>query len=333
MRFWIVFLTVLPLLMLGCKGGSEAPKLTLPTHPVQADPASAAAPSAPGEAKAKAADDPTAASMIEGAAPTAASESASSGTVRATGSTAPHRSSAVAVNGSGLLEKMLVQEGDFIQAGQVIARLDRSDSELRVRQGQVALEGAKVGLAAAQRERNRLARLDQGAAVSQAQIDQAQTALEGAKSCVAAAEVGLAMAVDANRNRTVRAPYAGLVVARLKAEGEWITTMPPSPVIMLAEVSPLDLQIDAPEYLLNRIRVGDRVVARFSSIGRTIETTVTRIVPIIQTGNRSFKIYSELANKDLAIQPGVFAEVEITPGLNQLADKADKKVRRSRTGQ
>jgi RND family efflux transporter MFP subunit len=311
------------LALVGCKGGSDQTKLALPTQTAQAASSSPAVSNEAESAK------PEIAQL-----PEASTASAPAGTVRVTGSTAPRRSSAVAVNGSGLLEQMLVKEGDFIQAGQTIARLDRSDSELRVRQAQVGLDGARVSLKAAQRERNRLARLDQGSAVSQAQIDGAQTALEGAQAGMAAAEVALAIAVDANRNRSVHAPFAGLVVARLKAEGEWITTMPPSPVVQLAEIDPLDLQIDAPESLLTRIRVGDRVVARFASIGRTVDTQVSRLVPMVQTGNRSFKVFADIPNKDHSIQPGVFAEVEITPSAEPPAGNAgSKKVRKARTAQ
>lgn len=255
----------------------------------------------------------------------------SGGVIRLTGSTAPHRSSAVAANGSGLLEKMLVREGDMVKSGQAIALLDRSDAELRVRQAQAGLEGARVGLAAAQRERKRLQQLDQGAAVSQAQIDQAQTALEGAQANLTAAEVALAMAEDVRNNRTVRSPYSGLVVARLKSEGEWITTMPPSPVVQLVEIAPLDLQIEAPENLLTRVRIGDRVTAQFKWINRTVEAKVSRIVPLVQAGSRSFKVISELPNEDYAIQPGVFAEVEITPGADAVSAKGASKSRSFRS--
>jgi membrane fusion protein (multidrug efflux system) len=321
----ITLLIALLFPLVGCKGGSDQTKLALPT----AQTAQASAPLSSISTEANS-ETPEIAKQPE----SSTGSASQTGTVRVTGSTSPRRSSAVAVNGSGLLQQMLVKEGDFVQAGQTIARLDRSDSELRVRQAQVGLDGARVSLKAAQRERNRLARLDQGSAVSQAQIDGAQTALDGAQVGVAAAEVALAMAEDANRNRSVRAPFAGLVVARLKAEGEWITTMPPSPVIQLVEIDPLDLQIDAPESLLTRIRLGDRVVARFASIGRTVETKVSRIVPMVQTGNRSFKVFADIPNKDHSIQPGVFAEIEITASAEPPArNTGSKKVRKARTAQ
>jgi Cu(I)/Ag(I) efflux system membrane fusion protein len=94
----------------------------------------------------------------------------------------------------------------------------------------------------------------------------------------------------------------------------------------------LDLQIDAPEYLLTRIRVGDRVVARFSSIGRTVDAQVSRVVPMVQIGNRSFRVFAEIPNKDHSVQPGVFAEVEITPSAEPAAgDARSNKARRART--
>ncbi|MBI4703894.1 MAG: efflux RND transporter periplasmic adaptor subunit, partial [Deltaproteobacteria bacterium] len=103
----------------------------------------------------------------------------------------------------------------------------------------------------------------------------------------------------------------GLVVQRLKAEGEWCSTMPPSPLILLAELDPLDLTIQEPEHLLPAIRVGAPVTAELTAVGRKVEATVSRIVPMIRPPTRSFTVIVELPNRRGELQPGLFAEVQI----------------------
>jgi RND family efflux transporter MFP subunit len=233
------------------------------------------------------------------------------GVLHLTGTTKPHRQSAVAAKGTGMMKQRLVDAGDIVEEGQIIARLDRRDAHLRARQAAAALKAAKVQLSAAQRESNRITKL--GTSVASSRADQAATALEGAVAGVEAAQVALDMARKAERDADVRAPYSGLVVQVLKSEGEWVTTMPPSPVVVLAEVTPIDLHVDAPEHLLSRIKVGDKVTARFDALDKTVDAAVTRIIPTVKPGTRSFEVVVSLPNTDRAILPGVFAEVQLRP--------------------
>jgi multidrug efflux pump subunit AcrA (membrane-fusion protein) len=134
-----------------------------------------------------------------------------------------------------------------------------------------------------------------------------------ASAGVAASEAQVAQARKALADTTVRAPFAGIVGARIKAEGEWVSPMPPAPIIELVEVTPLDLQIQAPEHLLGRIVVGDEVTAHFETVGRTTKAKVTRIVPVVRLPMRSFLVIAEIPNLDRALSPGLFAEIELVP--------------------
>lgn len=233
--------------------------------------------------------------------------------VHLVGKTEPHRSSAVAVaGGSGLIVRVFVREGDFVKRGQLLARLDASSPKLRLRQAQAGLSGAKVRMAAAERELKRISRLAKDNAVPQADVDRVTTAFDGATAGLAAAQVTADIAKKSVKDTEVRAPFAGLVTKRLKAEGEWVATVPPSPVIKLQEVTPLDLTLQAPEHLLPKIKIGDTVFAHFPAINRKIEASVTRIVPSVRAATRTFTIVVEIPNQDRSLQSGLFAEVVLS---------------------
>ncbi|WP_428267912.1 efflux RND transporter periplasmic adaptor subunit [Haliangium sp.] len=289
---------------LGCQGEAVSNKIQLPDKPpvTQAKATPAGASEAALEAKSRDRD----------------------AAIRVTGSTAPHRTSQVAATGTGLVQKILVREGDYVKAGQVIARLDRSDVNLRIRQATVQRDAARVQLAAAQRELTRMEKLKADSAIPTAEIERAQTAHEGAQAQVEAAEVALAMAQKAFRDAEIRAPFAGLVVRRHKAEGEWVSTMPPSPIIELAEITPLDLRVDVPEHYLDELHVGDRVTAHLPALDRVVDHTITRIIPYVQPQARSFAIIVELPNEDRTIRPGVFAEVEIHLAEQNPSEETDE---------
>ena len=232
-----------------------------------------------------------------------------------TGNTEAHRRSYVSVasRGGGLLSKMAVREGDFVKRGDLIAQLDASDMAITNRQADAGLAVAEAQFRAAEREHKRLEALAKDKAIPGQQLDMATTGFEQATAGLAAAQAQQAQARKALGDMTVRAPYAGLVGARLKNEGEWVSTMPPSPLVELVEITPLDLLIQAPEHLLDRIHVGDEVTAHFSSIGRSAKGKVARIVPIVRPPARAFLVVAEFPNEDLALHPGLFAEVELVP--------------------
>lgn len=297
-----ILLTALPsALALGaCQ--DDADKLDLPPLPPRKAPAAASA-------RANAAGDTVPAKAV-------ASSSASvtpEGTIRLTGTTVARQQSAVAAEGAGKLLKLHVREGDLIDKGKLVATLDASGPTLGLRQAQAALAMAKVQLAATERERKRLEKLAAEGAVPGQKLDEVTSAFEGAQAGVAQAEAAVAMARKAVANSAIHAPFSGIVVQRLKAEGEWVTTMPPSPVILLAQIEPLDLTMQAPEHLLGAIHVGDRAKATFEATGQEVTAEVTRVVPVIMPPARSFTVIVELANEDHAFKPGIFAEVEITP--------------------
>jgi RND family efflux transporter MFP subunit len=279
----------------GCKGEAKVEKIQLPpappsvTHPP--------APTGGAEANAEGGDLAT----------------ASDGTLRVTGATAPHRMSQVAATGSGLVAALLVREGDVVEKGQVLARLDDGDIRLRLRQAEAQKKLAQVQLSASRRELDRLTKLADDKALPAAQVDQARTAFEAAEAQLALAETTIAMARKAQVDTQIKAPFAGVVVERLTAEGAWVATMPPSPVVALAEITPIDLKIDVPEAHMKSLRVGDKVRARIDAVGEHVEGAITRIVPFVKAGTRSFTVIVELPNADGRIKPGVFAEVEIKP--------------------
>ncbi len=227
------------------------------------------------------------------------------------------------------------REGDRVRAGEVLLRLEDDQYRVRVRLAEEDLRTAEAEreracLAAdrAQRERQRLARLNQEGIVSADALDaagsQAETLLAGCRAVQAGADRARA-AVQVTRvdlGKTVlAAPFDG-VVAELSIElGEWTTPSPPAlpvpPVIDL--IDPASVYVSAPmdEVDSARIRPGQLAKVTVDSYrDRVFSGRVVRVasfVTDVQEQNRTMEIEVELDDPSVAASflPGTSSDVEV----------------------
>jgi multidrug efflux pump subunit AcrA (membrane-fusion protein) len=111
----------------------------------------------------------------------------------------------------------------------------------------------------------------------------------------------------------VRSPIDGVVVAKLKSEGEMATMMPATIVLVIQDQSTLELRFRLPERALRYVKIGASVKARFDALGVDREAKVTRIQSAIDAQTRTVEIVVELPNKDGALKAGLLASVELQP--------------------
>jgi multidrug efflux pump subunit AcrA (membrane-fusion protein) len=111
----------------------------------------------------------------------------------------------------------------------------------------------------------------------------------------------------------INAPYEALVVNRLVSVGAVIQAMPPTVLFRLQDVRNLRLKVKVPELAMRSVAAGDRVEARFESLGRTIEVAVTAVIASVDPMSRTFDVVAAIDNGvyDMTLRPGMFADVRI----------------------
>jgi membrane fusion protein (multidrug efflux system) len=231
--------------------------------------------------------------------------------ISATGTTAPRSMTKVMPLVPGLIVSMPVKEGDSVKKGQQLATIDQRGYRLNVRQAEAAIASARVALDATRREKERFQKLMQEDATARAQFDQVMDRFRGAEAAMNQALVMRDMARKALGDTVLRAPYAGVVVKKLASVGDYATSMPPTVLLAMMDIASLELKIALPEPELDRVAQGARVSARFASLGKSVETTVSRVVRSIDPLTRSFEAIAEIPNPELALKPGLFADVKI----------------------
>jgi RND family efflux transporter MFP subunit len=187
----------------------------------------------------------------------------------------PVRRATLATRLMGSVTAVLVQEGDRVRAGQVLARIDQRDLEARRSQVEASVAGAEAVRQDALTQARRMRALYADSAAAQAQLDAAETGLARAE---AAARAGRAAAAELEATRAyadVRAPFAGTVTRRHIDPGTFVA--PGAPILEVEDASRLRISVAAPPEAARRLTPGQPLPATIE--GAAVPATVEGVVP------------------------------------------------------
>jgi RND family efflux transporter MFP subunit len=229
--------------------------------------------------------------------------------LRATGTTLALHQAELGPKMSGVLSAVLVDEGDQVKKGQPLFRLEANTAALGVKQAQAGLEQAKVGLSQAEIDYHRTKSLFEQGAVSPAIWDQARIGYDRAKVAVLQAEVALSSARNYAGDTAVYAPFSGVVTAKRKSAGETVTMMPPTVVVVIQDLSKIEVRTKIAENALSRVHAGQPMKVRFPSSGEERDVPIDRINPSVDPLNRTVEIVGIIPNDDRKLKAGMLVEV------------------------
>lgn len=244
------------------------------------------------------------------------------GVLTVTGSTYAIDEATLGPKASGTLAKVYVDEGDRVKKGQVLFALDASAARLAVQQAEAGVAAAKVALARAQLEYDRTKQLFDRSAVAPALYDQAKLALDQAKVGVSQAEVGLSTARKMAADAVVTSPLTGVVTAKLKNTGETVTMMPPTAIIVVQNLSTIEVRVRVAESALRRVKTGAPMRVRFRSLNKTLDMEVSRVNPSIDPQLRTVEVIGRIANEDGELKSGMLVEVTFPDSQEATAGSA-----------
>lgn len=145
---------------------------------------------------------------------------------------------------SGRVERVWVEVGDEVPAGSTIVTLTSVEQYQVVRQAEAQLAASNADLVAAQQEFERVQRLVAQQLLPDADLDRVQAALDSAKAQQRSAQAAVARAQEQLSYTEVKAPYAGVVSARLVEPGELV--QPGTPLMRGFDPAELRIHVDVP---------------------------------------------------------------------------------------
>lgn len=222
----------------------------------------------------------------------------------------------------GLIDQVPVRRGDFVKKGQVVATLESGAERAAVElaRGRAAMEGAMKAaesrLDFAAKKEERTLELFKQNFMSAGALDEARTQRELAEHELREArenrklnQLELQRAEELLKLRTIRSPFNGVVVERYLSPGEFATSNVKDPILKLAEVDPLHVEVVIPSREFGRIRKGMSAVVMPETPSGQFPAVVTLVDSIIDGASGTFGVRLELPNPNLRIPAGARCRV------------------------
>jgi RND family efflux transporter MFP subunit len=233
--------------------------------------------------------------------------------ISATGSLGARRDLPVGVPGEGgQVERVLVEPGQWVRAGQTLAVINRSVQGQEAAQQAAQIQVAQADLRLAQNELDRAQALVSRGFVSQADLDRKRAARDAAAARVRVAQATLGATRARIGRLDVRAPAAGLVLSRSVEAGQ-VVGAGSGALFRIAQGGEMELLARLPQTDIARLSVGVPVEVTPVGSDRAYQGTVWQISPIIDPQTRqgiariAIPYYADL-------RPGGFASAEIRAG-------------------
>jgi len=245
----------------------------------------------------------------------------------------PDMTSAVGSPIVGVVSEILVERGDRVEAGQVIARLESSVQAAAVASARskalssAEVEAARANLDFARSREARAADLNRRKMIAEEMHDEARTqALLAAQRLAQAGnerriwQQELELAEARLTQHEIRAPIAGVVVDRLVAVGERVEEQP---LARIVATDPLRVELVMPAAAYREVRPGAAVEVSPELPGTTpLRATVTRIDPIVDAASNTFRVRLELPNPNSALPAGLRCQAKLEAPTDALGGDA-----------
>ena len=216
--------------------------------------------------------------------------------VEALGTLAADESIIIASEIAGRVISLGFREGERVQEGQELVKLDTAILDAELKQAQ-----ADLSLARDTHDRNR-SLVSRGAGT--------QVALEQATAQLASQEARVQLVQSKLAQATIKAPFTGVVGLRSVGVGDYISVG--KPLVALTNIDPIKVDFRVPEIFLTQLKVGQPVQLKVDAVpDRPFSGQIFAIDPVVDINGRAVKLRAKVPNADLVLRPGLFARLTI----------------------
>jgi RND family efflux transporter MFP subunit len=276
---------------------------------------------------------PSGVAAAEEIAPPASPSSAAapvSSILDASGYVVARRQATVSAKITGKVVAVLIEEGQRVEAGEIIARLDDANARAQVAQAAAQVEQQRANLTAARvafdnagptfdRNRAQFAAAFISAQVfdeAKARYDAAHANLDVATRALAVAEASLAVTQRNLDDTVVRAPFAGIVTVKAAQEGEMVSPVSAgggftrTGIGTIVDMDSLEVEVDVSESFISRVATGQPAAITLNAYpDRRIAGRVVAIIPTADRAKATVKVRVGFAERDAGVLPEMGARV------------------------
>ncbi len=212
---------------------------------------------------------------------------------------------------SGTVIQLYANNGDRVNKGQTLLRLNNQDDQARFLQAQANYTAAKAqaDLSKNLAERNR--RLFQQGYIAEIEYERSKADAQAQRANLDAQQALVTIAKKAANDATVQAPMSGIVSNRQVQTGQTVASG--QTLFEIVDTSTLELQGSVPDNNQTNLRVGQTVQYQFAGQSKPVFTTrISRINPIADASSRALLFYADVNNNTGSLNIGNYVQGTIT---------------------
>lgn len=223
---------------------------------------------------------------------------------------------------AGQLQGLTLREGDSVQAGQEVARIEAVEMDARLRQAQQQAEAARAQVDIAQRQFNNNQALVNQGFISRTALETSQANLQAAQSSYQAALAAADVARKGLADTVLRSPLTGQVAQRFAQNGERVGVE--ARILEVVDLSRMEVEALLAPADSVAVRIGQVARLRIEGSPTLLTATVTRISPSAQAGSRAVPVYLGLdqpqgnALGTGTLRQGLFVQGSLETGTTDL---------------
>ena len=214
----------------------------------------------------------------------------------------------------GELQGLVVREGDFVKTGDVVARIDATEFQARVKQAQQQAESARAQVDIARRNSDNNRSLVDKGFISKTALDASMSTLAAAEANYRAALAGVDVAGKSLDDTVLRAPISGQIAQRLAQSGERVGV--DARIVEIVDLSRLELEasLNAADSL--QVQTGQTAQLSVEGASKALTAKVVRINPSAVAGSRAVLVYLALESSP-GLRQGLYAQGSLQTGVSR----------------
>src|SRR5271157_4857045 len=249
---------------------------------------------------------------------TSAGASAGTPILTASGYLVARHQSVISSKIQGRLSGLYVEEGSYVKAGQVIARLEDTDYKASIIKAKADIEYAQANLAEMQRQARLQAGLFKEKVVSQDALDAANSRVQIAHATLDQNEAALKMQETLLEFTEIRAPFDAVVVKKMAEVGESVAPIPPGvnistssgAIVAVADMNSLEAEVDVNEANVGELAEGYPADINVQAIpNHPYEGRLRQIIPTADRTKATVTVKVSILKKDTYLKPEMSCNV------------------------
>jgi RND family efflux transporter MFP subunit len=234
----------------------------------------------------------------------------------ASGYVMPRRKATLSAKTMGRLSYIGVEEGEHVEAGQIVARLDDTNVASSLREAEARAAQARAQLENIKPTYERYKTLKDQDAVSADQLNNQKTAYDSARTALAVSEAAVISMRNNLNDMIVRAPFSGIVTDKVAQVGEIVAPAAAgggstrTGIATIVDMDSLEVEVDVSENYIERVRPGAKATVVLNAYPQwEIPASVIAIIPTADMAKASVKVRIGMQVKDARILPQMGAHV------------------------